>query len=985
MNMRNLILLTAFTLALVCGGTTGFVGAQTQPPDVRLPLDRYDVLMKQAQSKLGAVVAWSPAEVTATLLDEGQVVEVRLVASFQAYSDGLVPLLPAEVALKQSLVGSNAASLVRHSGMLALSVSQDQTSDVDIRYQVPVSHSPRGNTVILPMLPTPGAELTVSIDDGTAEIWPAASISMSGTVARASVPSTSAVAVRWGIGDGDARVRRLDYKLSVDTTSEGVDVAATFEVDVVGQDAMVRLAKDSVPLVEVDEKGKPLSVMVQDGWHHVLVTGPGRHVVTATLRPAVDRSQGQPRLELFGGVSPITRVELTVGGVRTVHFTPPVPVSTETQGEGDQATTRSVAFLPPSELVFVQWTESQAPPEEMVRFNTETFQFVALQEGVVRAKTEIRYEVIRGKVRELVVQVPEDVVLYRVAGDSIEDWRTFAATAETPRHVKITLGKEIEGQYGLSLELEAVVPKAEGTELVVPTLRPLESFRETGVIALFDGDKVGFAPAEQTQFTKVGQDAIPSDLRQTLTETVGQAYKHIGPPGELRVKITTAKPKDVRYDARILSLYSAKEGVLGLNVSAVVEIKSGRTDELVFSLPDNVTVLDLSAPNLNKAEAAKDMDVGEGRKGHVVRFTQALEGTVQIDLEVESLLPKQLGVVRLPDVHLLGAEVEEGSLGIVADTGIEVQQGGLNDLRRVDVAELPNAIRLRSPKEPVLGYQYTHPSWQLDLTIKRHETVETLKAVAAPVWFESIILEDGHIITQAVFDVSNEDRQFLRLSLPDENKVWSVTADGVGVKAVTDETGALAVPLTKGAKSRVEVVFEQRIAELGTVGTVELTAPKADILLTDIQWMVVTPSSLALLGVVTKLKASEPYSFSMDRSRASQGGVTIPRPGQVAESVYLSTVVDPTENAPVIRFRYVKAPGQVLLVLFGVWMALLAGVFTRKNLWVFKLVGGVIAVVLAAGLFSTGKGEGALGITALAVAVVVGLRIWRWTKGWRTP
>lgn len=982
MNMRNLFLLTAVILAFLAHFDVP-AHAQVQPPEVRLPLDRYDLLMQQAQAKAGAVVAWTPAEVSVNPTDDGHTVEVRLVASFQAYSEGLVPLLPADVVITQSLVGSNSASLIRHAGTVALTVSAEQGAEVDIRYRIPVLPSPSGSTVILPMLPTPSSQVTVSLEDGSAEIWPAASVTNSGTTVLASVPATSAVAVRWGADQTDARVRRLDYRLTVDPTGEGVDVAATFEIDVVGAEANIKLAKDSVPLMEVDEKGKPLSVVVRDGWHQVVVTGSGRHVVTATLRPAVDRTQGQPQLELFAGKSPIVRVELVVSGARTVQFTPAVPVSTETVGDGEGATTRAVAFLPPSESVVVQWTESQAPPEEAVRFNTETFQFVTLQEGVVRARAEVRYEVIRGKVREWVVQIPEEVVLYRVTGDSIEDWRTFAATPDVPRHVRVTLGREIEGQFKLNLELEAVVPKTEGAEIPIPVLRPMDSFRETGVIALFDGDKVGFAPAEQSQFSKVGQDAIPAELRQTLTETVGQAYKHIGPPGSLSAKITTAKPRDVRYDARILSLYSAKEGVLGINVSVVVEIKSGRTDELLFSLPENVTVLDLSAPNLNRAEPAKDADVGSGRKGHVVRFTQALEGTVQIDLEVESLLPKQLGVVRLPDVHLVGAEVEEGSLGIVADTGIEVQQGTLADLRRVDVADLPNAIRLRSPQEPVLGYQYTHPSWQLELSIKRHETVETLKATAAPVWLESIVLEDGHVITHAVFEVTNEDRQFLRLALPSECKVWSVTADGIGVKAVTDETGALAVPLPKDAKSRIEVVFEQRTVELGTIGSIELMAPKADILLTDLQWMVVMPSSLALFGIDTKLKVAETYSFTMDRNLAQGGPVKVPRPANMMESLYLLTVLDPAEDGPSIRFRYVRTPEHLLLALFGAWMVLLIVVSTRPGLSVLKLVIVAVAVVFAAGLWMVGRVDAVIGIGVLAAIVVVGMRMWRWSKTWR--
>ena len=61
-----------------------------------------------------------------------------------------------------------------------------------------------------------------------------------------------------------------------------------------------------------------------------------------------------------------------------------------------------------------------------------------------------------------------------------------------------------------------------------------------------------------------------------------------------------------------------------------------------------------------------------------------------------------------------------------------------------------------------------------------HDTVETLAAVATHVWLETSVLESGHVVTLATYDIANEDRQFLRLSLPEESRVRLTIYDIAG-------------------------------------------------------------------------------------------------------------------------------------------------------------------------------------------------------------
>lgn len=980
--MRSLLI--ALSLVLASGAL-----AQEPPGEVRLPLERYDRLMKQLASGDGPAVTWSRGTGSVGAPAEGDpFVRVSIDARVQKGGRGAaeVPLLPADVVLEYaSVAGSDAALLRRGAAHVALLPDGTDSASISLTYLVPVRASASGGLIaLIPLPPAPGMTLTIAGAGGVPEVWPGGATTPSGDGVQVSLPATVAAAVRWpGAGGGDG-VQRIAYSLLVAENGDAVDLSAEVDAWLAGAAGEVRLAPATMALVSVKEGAATVPTRVRDGWHVAILQGKGRHTLAATWRMGVDRTQGQPAVHLTLDEVPITQVTTTVRGKREVTLLPEVPVSTDVRGEGDDAITTARAHLPPTTSITVRWTEARPAPEQLERINAETIQLVTIQEGVVRSKVHIRYEVLRGKVKELPVQIPEDAVLYKVTGDSIEDWRTFAKTDDAPRQVRIMLGREQEGAYALELELEAVIAKGEGSAVDVPVVRPLGVFREVGVVALLESDKVGFGPGEQTQYTKVGEDALPADIRQGLTSKVSQAFKHIGPPGPIGSTVATAKARDVRFDARVLTLYAVKDGSIVANAQVQVEVKSGRQDVVMLSFPEAVTVLGVTAPSLNKAEAAKDVDAGAGRKAHEVRFTQALEGAIQLDVEFEVLLPKQLGKVALPDVRVLNAEIEQGSFGVSAETGIEVQPVSAGDLRRVDVTELPKAVRLRAVQELLMGWQYAHTPWNLELEIKRHETVETLKAAVNQGWLETTVLQDGHIVTRLVYVVVNDDRQFLRLELPDGAKVWTVTADGSPVKAVSDEKGALAVPLPKGRTVPVEVTYEMRRDPLGLLSSADLMAPKADMLITNLQWLVRWPAHLALLRVDTKL--DEGAIESAVRPGSYGGGqvvpIALPSVEDTVERLFVLPVLDPSEAAPAIAMTFAVTPGRAVNAVLGLLALGLLGfaVWRRatgspgKLGWIAGGV-GVLLALLKLALFDVVPEELAILFVALLLLGVVG-----WTR-----
>ncbi len=529
------------------------VHAEDDAESVRMSLDRYRQLMLAASRHGGATVTWDRARVSVTLPDEvGRPARVQLSGQVRVLGDGPaeVPLLPAEAVLVEASVGGN-SGLMRVAGAHVAVVESAGSHGVSLAYLVPTAFGGDGGPfAMVPLPPIPGASVEVT-NGSDISVWPGTGEATGGRNLTTSIGATPAMLVRWGAAAGGQAVRRVDYTLQPDAKGDGVDVSATFEVRAEGAKARVRLFEADAALVDVREGNLPVATRVVDGWHTAEVTGKGRHVLSVKFRLAVDRSQGQPQVTLNPDNAPIARVEMVVPGKREVQFEPPVPVQTEIRGE----TTRTVAHLPPTEEVAIRWTEARGETEDQVKFNTDTTQLLTLEEGGLNSRVVVDYDVIQGKTKVLRVALPDDVVLYKVQADGIEDWHVVKPGEELPRHARIVLGRELEGDLRLELQLEMKVKTADGTPLELPVVRPLGAFRERGVVALFDGDKVGFAPATADGYTQVGQDALPADIRQTLRDSVNQAYKHVNAPGAMRSKVATAQTREVHFDARVDTLY----------------------------------------------------------------------------------------------------------------------------------------------------------------------------------------------------------------------------------------------------------------------------------------------------------------------------------------------------------------------------------------------------------------------------------------------
>jgi len=972
--------------------------AQQPSEQVQMSLERYGDLLRVARRSDGPRPTWSRGTVRVDLPgDAARPATVTVDTSVKLTGEGVgeVAILPAQAVVQSATGDGSELALVQIGGAHVALLSGNNTVRLRLTYLVAREADADGAPIaVVPLPPMPGAALTVNGASDGAAVYPGVDVQRSGSTVTASLPASPAVVVRTGAAGGGHTVRRVAYKLTPDA-GNGSDVDATYEVSLAGRSADLRLARADSALVDAREGRDALTTRVIDGWHTARVEGRGAHTVTARFRVAIDRSQGQPQIVLHPDEVPIAQVDITVPGKAEITVDPSIPVTSEIAGDGERARTTARAYLPPTEEATLKWTEARAAAETKVRVNSETYQLLTLEEGVLRSRVLARYDVIYGKLRELPIELPEGVVPYKVIGEGIEDWRVLPATDDLPRHVRIILGEELSGKLAVELQIEVPVAPVEGTNINLPLVKPVETdeivIRQQGVVALFDGDKVGFAPGAANGYSKVGADALPSDIRQTLRDKVNQAFKHLQAPGPITSTVAAAKAKESRYDARVDTLYLFREQTLTAQASVLVEVKSGRNDTLHVSIPDGIAEPRITGPSINKVEQAEGFDAGEGRQAWRVTFTQALEGAILLDVEFELLLPKALGSMKIPDLLVHGAEVQSGSFGIAAEGGMEVREKTRTDVRPSAVTDLPKAVRLRSDLEIRAGYQYARAPWALEIDVKAHSMVETLDAEAERVRIETNVLESGYVVGRATYIVSNDDRQFFRVTLPEGANPLRVIINGQrmgevrndegsaaeGEGAGKTEGGKIAIPLPKDATTRIEITWESRRDALGLFAGLDLVAPRADLRSKDIQWLVRVPGDRGVVGLDSDMKQVEVYQWdslsSGDALPVDEGsqGILLTQPVHSAEDPALAASMTLTAAlGPEVGTLFLII-GLIALVLF---VRARAGGRTLGALHWLLLAIGIGALILKAALWNLDVAEGLVVIVAVLAMGIVARR-----------
>jgi hypothetical protein len=398
--------------------------------------------------------------------------------------------------------------------------------------------------------------------------------------------------------------------------------------------------------------------------------------------------------------------------------------------------------------------------------------------------------------REGWVKVPIPAGL--MVRDARVDGQPLALVEGPPAHVVLSR----PGRAVLSLEISLPLASSAGTESI--TLPPSAAPMSRAILTL---------PRGGVELTVTG--GFISERSETATESRWTALGRANQPLTFAWKRKTddrRAEQALRFRARVTSVIGLGEEVSTISSTVRAEVQQGLARELSLTIPAGVVI-----NQVNGATVA-DWEVSGGLLR--VRFLDPVTSEASFVVQAEARLPAD-GELTVPLVRAPAAERETGGVAISVLGAGEIERHQMRGLEPADVSDFADVVAGReSPSmvafrlRPIGG---ADPR-SLNVFVKRYTPQAVLIANIEEARYRALVAEDGLFLVEANYAVRNNQRGFLKVTLPPGATIWSASVAGKPVRPGKAEGDAVLLALEKGRAGEEAPAFAVRITYLQPIG-----------------------------------------------------------------------------------------------------------------------------------------------------------------------
>jgi hypothetical protein len=285
----------------------------------------------------------------------------------------------------------------------------------------------------------------------------------------------------------------------------------------------------------------------------------------------------------------------------------------------------------------------------------------------------------------------------------------------------------------------------------------------------------------------------------------------------------------LRFRGSITQLVGLGEDATQINAEVQVEVVQGLANEVRVQLPENLTV--------NQVSGAMVADWDVANNELKVLFIEPVEKTARFTLNGELRVPRA-GKIDIPLLRLPSAERETGGVGIEVLGAGEIKERQPNGLEDAEAGELSQLVASRqSPSLIAFRFQPGNGKSErtLSLNVARYTPQAVLTANIEEAEYNTLIAADGKILVQSRFAVRNNQRNFLKLTLPATAVLWSASVAGRPIRPGRAPDGSLLLPLEKNRSGEeapafvVEVSYIDRAASWTDRGRTRVSLVAVDL------------------------------------------------------------------------------------------------------------------------------------------------------------
>ncbi len=285
----------------------------------------------------------------------------------------------------------------------------------------------------------------------------------------------------------------------------------------------------------------------------------------------------------------------------------------------------------------------------------------------------------------------------------------------------------------------------------------------------------------------------------------------------------------LRMRGSLTQLLGLGEDSTSINAEVNLEVAQGAARVATIQIPDHVTI--------NQVLGAMVADWQVKGNELSVTFLEPVEQNARFVVTGETRSPRE-GQIEIPLLRLLNAERETGGVAVEVLGAGEIKDLKSEGLDSADATDLGEMVSSRqSPSLSAFRFRAGDGKLarSISLNVARYTPQAVLLANVSEARYQVLISSEGKTLVQARYAVRNNQRNFLKITLPPGATLWSASLAGKAVRPGQSPDGSLLLPLDKARAGEdapefaVEVIYLSRGSAWNDKGQFKLALPALDL------------------------------------------------------------------------------------------------------------------------------------------------------------
>jgi hypothetical protein len=285
----------------------------------------------------------------------------------------------------------------------------------------------------------------------------------------------------------------------------------------------------------------------------------------------------------------------------------------------------------------------------------------------------------------------------------------------------------------------------------------------------------------------------------------------------------------LRQRGSLTQLTSLAEDSTSLYAEVNLEVTQGAAKEARIQMPENITI------NQVTGGMVADWEVKAGEL--VVTFLEPVEQSARFVITGETKTPRD-GHIDISLLRLLNTERDTGGVAVEVLGAGEIKDLKTQGLENADATELGDFVAARqSPSMVAFRFRSADARAARTLTvdIARYAQQAVLVANIEEARYRVLLSKEGKSLVQAMYAIRNNQKNFLKITLPTGASIWSASLGGKPVRPGEATDGNLLVPLEKSRAGEeapafvLEIFYLVRQTAWSDKGKGTLALPSVDL------------------------------------------------------------------------------------------------------------------------------------------------------------